>query len=97
MARLAALLLILLAGGCAQSRTDALCKKAVEERTKNQPPGSTFQTARFLEGCKKLPPADAQCTVPSFSGSAPVLASKECQSAYRNPDFPRDAISGTTP
>jgi len=90
-----AIVLVVLAAGCAQSRTDRFCKQAVEERTKNEPAGRTFRADLFLEGCRKLPPSDAQCTIPSFAGSAPVRAAKECESAYRNPDFPRDAILGT--
>ena len=78
--------------GCAQARTDRYCRQAAEERTKNEASVRVFPKERFLEACRKLPPDDAQCTVPSFAGSAPVLAAKECD--RQNPAVPKDILLG---
>ena len=82
--------------GCGQGRTDRYCKQASEERSKADT-ARVFPAERFLEACRKLSPADAQCTVPSFAGSPTVRGSKECRSAYLNPAFPKDILLGVDP
>jgi hypothetical protein len=81
-------------GACAEARTERYCQQAVAERTKGDA-ARTFPTERFLAACRKLSPADAQCTVSAYAGSPTVLAAKECHSAYMNPAFPKDLLLGT--
>ncbi len=79
-----------LAAGCARS-SESWCRQAVEERTRNSPT-HTFPAEAFMRACRQLPPAHAQCTVPSYSGSYAVQSERGCTEAYRNPLFPRDLI-----
>ena len=76
--------------GCSQS-AETYCSQAAEERTRNSP-SHRFPTEAFMRACRRLPPAHAQCTVPSYSGSYAVRSERGCAEAYRDPAFPRDLL-----
>lgn len=76
--------------GCGRS-AEHYCQQAVEERTRNSPT-HRFPAEAFLRVRRTLPAAHAQCTVPSYAGSAAVRSERGCDEAYRNPSFPRDLL-----
>lgn len=73
--------------------TEGYCRQAVEERARTRP-DEAFPEEEFLRACRRLPPAHAQCTVPSYAGSYAVLSERGCHEAYANPDFPKDLLLG---
>ena len=83
--------LVVASTGC--NRTEAYCRRAAEERNRNEP-SHAFPVDAFMRACRRLPADHAQCTVPTFAGSYAVMSEHACTAAYNNPDFPRDILLG---